>query len=304
MEPTEAMEPVGRVEGTERAVHPAAVLDRHLAELASALLPYRGEAAKLHRWGRELARRLAHGGRLLVAGNGGSAAEAHHLAAELVGKLRDDRAPLSAIALCAETSSLTAIGNDYGFDEVFARQVRAHGRRDDVLLLLSTSGRSANLVRAARAGRELGLRCWALTGVTPNPLADACAEVLAVPSADPQVVQELHLVSAHVLCAYVDAALPALLGPAGTRRARRPPARTGRTATVRPSGIDDAALGGDDGVPGVAERALGIDDGALSMDDGTLGVDGGALGVEDDALVLRALSTGLPTGPPGAGADR
>ena len=232
------------------------VLDNHLAGLASALLPYRTAAAELGRWGEELARRLAEGGRLLVAGNGGSAAEAQHLAAELVGKLRDDRAPLSAIALCAETSSLTAIGNDYGYDEVFARQVRAHGRPDDILLLLSTSGRSANLVRAARAGRELGMRCWAFTGPTPNPLADACTEVLAVPSPDAQVVQELHLVSAHVLCAYVDAHLPVLLGPAGYASAPRAapgvggawPAGAGhpdRYATapnagpVRPSGVED-----------------------------------------------------------------
>ena len=204
------------------------VLDSHLAGLAAALLPYRSAAAELDRWGAELARRLAQGGRLLVAGNGGSAAEAQHLAAELVGKLREDRNPLSAIALCAETSSLTAIGNDYGFDEVFARQVRAHGRPDDILLLLSTSGRSANLIRAARAGRDLGLRCWAFTGPTPNPLADVCAEVLAVPSPDPQVVQELHLVSAHVLCEYVEAALAAVLGPAAGFPA---PVRTGAAPT-------------------------------------------------------------------------
>lgn len=240
--PVEPMESPGCAAHLAPDGNPATVLDSHLAELASALLPYRGEAAKLHRWGRELARQLVRGGRLLVAGNGGSAAEAHHLAAELVGKLRDDRVPLSAIALCAETSSLTAIGNDYGFDEVFARQVRAHGRRDDILLLLSTSGRSANLVRAARAGRELGLRCWALTGATPNPLADACAEVLAVPSADAQVVQELHLVSAHVLCAYVDAALPALLGAAGPSTRLGPPPTDRSATTVRPSGIDDGAL--------------------------------------------------------------
>ncbi|MBE1488825.1 D-sedoheptulose-7-phosphate isomerase [Plantactinospora soyae] len=232
------------------------VLDSHLTGLASALLPYRTEAARLDRWGDELAGLLAGGGRLLVAGNGGSAAEAQHLAAELVGKLCDDRAPLSAIALCAETSSLTAIGNDYGFDEVFARQVRAHGRSGDILLLLSTSGRSANLVRAARAGRELGMRCWAFTGPTPNPLADACTEVLAVPSPDTQVVQELHLVSAHVLCAYVDAYLPVLFGPAGgygtgrhlpaaTPYAGSAPGRSGPapehsgSGQVRPSGVED-----------------------------------------------------------------
>ena len=193
-------------------IQPLAPVDAHLAGLAAALLPYRAVAERLGRWGAELAATLGLGGRLLVAGNGGSAAEAQHLAAELVGKLRDDRRPLSAIALSAETSSLTAISNDYGYDEVFARQVRAHGRPGDILLLLSTSGRSPNLLAAADAGRDAGLRCWAFTGPLSNPLADACADVLAVPSPDPQVVQELHLVSAHVLCEYVEQALPAILG--------------------------------------------------------------------------------------------
>ncbi|MEV0720611.1 SIS domain-containing protein [Asanoa sp. NPDC050611] len=185
------------------------LVDAHLAGLASALPAFGREAAKLARWGAELAGTLSRGGRLLVAGNGGSAAEAQHLTAELVGKLRDDRMPLSAIALSAETSSLTAISNDFGYDAVFARQVRAHGRPDDVLILLSTSGTSANLLEAAAAGREGGLRCWAMTGPAPNPLADACKEALAVPSADSQVVQELHLVSVHLLCEYVDRALAA-----------------------------------------------------------------------------------------------
>ncbi|MGK5677380.1 D-sedoheptulose-7-phosphate isomerase, partial [Micromonospora sp. URMC 106] len=134
-------------------------LDTHLANLAAALLPYRQEAERLAAWGTEVAWTLARGGRLLVAGNGGSAAEAQHLTAELVGKLRDDRQPLSAIALHAETSALTAIGNDYGYDEVFARQVRAHGRPGDILLLMSTSGTSTNLLTAAQAGRDTGLHC-------------------------------------------------------------------------------------------------------------------------------------------------
>ncbi|MFC0526950.1 D-sedoheptulose-7-phosphate isomerase [Phytohabitans kaempferiae] len=186
------------------------VLDSHLAGLASALVPYRQAGRKLSRWGHDLARLLVGGGRLLVAGNGGSAAEAQHLAAELVGKLRDDRPALSAIALTAETSSLTAISNDFGYDEVFARQVRAHGRQGDILLLLSTSGCSTNLLAAAEAGAQRGLRVLGMTGPTPNPLAEVCADVLAVPSPDPQVVQELHLVSVHVLCEYVDLALPSL----------------------------------------------------------------------------------------------
>ncbi|MFF5214348.1 SIS domain-containing protein [Micromonospora sp. NPDC000442] len=189
------------------------LLDAHLAHLTAALPPFRRCEPLLNRWGAALARRLTDGGRLLVAGNGGSAAEAQHLTAELVGKLRDDRQPLSAIALHAETSALTAIGNDYGYEEVFARQVRAHGRPDDVLLLLSTSGGSGNLLAAARAGREAGLRCWAFTGPVPNPLAEACHEVLAVDSPDTQVVQELHLVSSHLLCEYVEQAMADQLTP-------------------------------------------------------------------------------------------
>ena len=133
----------------------------------------------LDRWGRQLAEVLSGGGRILVAGNGGSAGEAQHMTAELVGRLRDDRAPLSAIALTSETSSLTAIANDYGYDTAFARQVRAHGRPGDVLLPLSTSGRGASVVEAARVARECGLVAWALTGPGSSPLAEASDEVVA-----------------------------------------------------------------------------------------------------------------------------
>jgi D-sedoheptulose 7-phosphate isomerase len=187
-------------------------LDSHLSGLAEALTPFRAQAGRLARWGEQLAWHLGQGGRLLVAGNGGSAAEAQHLAAELVGRLRAERAPLSAIALTPDSSAVTAISNDYGFEEVFARQVRAHGRPGDVLLVMSTSGRSPNLVAAAHAARKTGLRTWALTGAGRSPLADVCDEVLYCPSPDSQVVQELHLVSVHVLCEYVDLALPAVLG--------------------------------------------------------------------------------------------
>jgi D-sedoheptulose 7-phosphate isomerase len=187
------------------------LLDAHLTGLAGALRAFRTEGPMLARWGRDLAWHLGRGGRLLVAGNGGSAAEAQHLAAELVGRLRTERIPLSAIALTPDSSAVTAIGNDYGFEEVFARQVRAHGRPGDVLILMSTSGRSPNLVRAAHAAREIGVRTWAMTGTAPNPLADACDEVLCCPG-DGQVVQELHLVSVHVLCEQIDAELPSVLG--------------------------------------------------------------------------------------------
>ena len=191
-----------------RVNHRDRLTERHVADLHQALDTLRGEDERLVRWGHTLASTLAGGGRLLVAGNGGSAAEAQHLAAELVGKLDRDRRPLSAIALTAETSSLTAISNDYGYEEVFARQVRAHGRAGDVLLALSTSGASRNLLAAARAARRLGLVTLALTGAAPNPLAGVCDDALAVASPDPQTVQELHLVGVHLLCRHIEAALP------------------------------------------------------------------------------------------------
>ncbi|WP_229073223.1 SIS domain-containing protein [Actinoplanes sp. DH11] len=179
-------------------------LEDHLAGLRAALEPFREKAGLLEEWGARLAHHLGRGGRLLVAGNGGSAAEAQHLAAELVGRLRDERMPLSAIALTPDSSAVTAIGNDYGFEEIFARQVRAHGRAGDVLLVLSTSGRSPNLVRAVEAAKEIGVHTWALVGQAPNPLAEICDEALCCPSPDSQVVQELHLVSVHVMCEYID----------------------------------------------------------------------------------------------------
>jgi D-sedoheptulose 7-phosphate isomerase len=131
----------------------------HVASLTAALRSLDGQLDALDRWGRLIADVLcgAERGRLLAAGNGGSAAQAQHLTAELVGRYRADRPPFSAICLTAETSSLTAIANDYPADELFARQVEAHGRAGDVLVLLSTSGRSPNAVAAARRARECGV---------------------------------------------------------------------------------------------------------------------------------------------------
>jgi D-sedoheptulose 7-phosphate isomerase len=184
-----------------------ASLHHHCDELLNALVPFRASTATAQRWGRHLAQVLGGGGRLLAAGNGGSAAQAQHLTAELVGRYREDRPPLSAIALHTDTSSTTAIANDYGVDEVFARQVRAHGRRADVLMLLSTSGTSTNLLAAIEAGRRRGLAVWALTGPEPNPLAADSDESLCVKAASPATVQELHLVTVHMVCAAFDDAL-------------------------------------------------------------------------------------------------
>lgn len=180
-------------------------LRQHRADLTIGLDHVTAMVGRIEAWGQDLADRLLAGQRLLVAGNGGSAAEAQHLTAELVGRFEGERVPLAAIALHAETSSLSAIVNDYGQDEMFARQVAAHGRPGDVLLCLSTSGSSANVLVAARRARELGLTTWALTGQAPNPLAALCDDALTVPSASTSAVQEVHLVVAHTLCAVLDA---------------------------------------------------------------------------------------------------
>jgi D-sedoheptulose 7-phosphate isomerase len=189
------------------------LLDQHVDRLQAALPALRGASGTFARWGAALAARLTEGGRLLAAGNGGSAAEAQHLTAELVGRFEGERVPLSAIALHADTSAVTAISNDYGYEEVYARQVRAHGRPGDVLILLSTSGRSRNLLTAALAARQCGVESWALTGPGPNPLARLCSDAVCLPG-DTATVQESHLAAVHMLCRAVEAALP--VGEAGS----------------------------------------------------------------------------------------
>ncbi|MEV6113570.1 SIS domain-containing protein [Streptomyces sp. NPDC052109] len=180
----------------------------HCDDLMKALEGFRGYATPvLERWGSCLAARLGAGCRLLVAGNGGSAAQAQHLTAELVGRYRDDRPPFSALALHADTSSTTAIANDYGVQEIFARQVCAHGRAGDVLMLLSTSGASANLLVAAEEAHRLGLSVWALTGPATNPLEGTADDRVCVDAATSATVQELHLVAVHMLCESFDRAV-------------------------------------------------------------------------------------------------
>jgi D-sedoheptulose 7-phosphate isomerase len=176
----------------------------HVRALIDALDGLDDACRRIERWGRHLAAVLQRDGRLLACGNGGSAADAQHLTAELVGRYRDDRRPFSAIALSAETSSLTAIGNDYGYDEVFARQVRAHGRPGDVLVAISTSGTSANVVAAARAAVRRGVSVWALTGPGPNQLSLLADDAIAVQADATATVQEVHGVLIHTLCAAVD----------------------------------------------------------------------------------------------------
>jgi D-sedoheptulose 7-phosphate isomerase len=182
-------------------------MEDHLAALREAARRTGESAPTIAAWGRQLAAVFESGGRLLACGNGGSAAEAQHLTGELVGRFRHERRPLSAIALHADTSATTAIVNDYGDHEVFARQVHAHGRPGDVLVCLSTSGSSQNVVAAAKAAHELGVTTWALTGPAPNPLAAVCDDAVTVEAPSVATVQEMHLVLVHALCAALDEAL-------------------------------------------------------------------------------------------------
>jgi D-sedoheptulose 7-phosphate isomerase len=180
----------------------------HVASLTGALSSLNDQLDALDGWGRLLADVLCgQRGRLLAAGNGGSVAQAQHLTAELVGRYRADRPPFSAICLTAETSSLTAIANDYPADELFARQVEAHGRAGDVLVLLSTSGRSPNAVAAARRARDHGIMVLALTGPAPNPLAAVADDAVCIDSPWTATVQECHLVALHLVCAAFDEAV-------------------------------------------------------------------------------------------------
>ncbi|MBW3547820.1 MAG: SIS domain-containing protein [Actinobacteria bacterium] len=213
---------VGRVVGVTRATGPVPHGRAHLAALAAPLAALEAEVARIDGWGRHLSTVLTGGGRLLAAGNGGSAAQAQHLTSELVGRYRDDRQAFSAISLCVEASSVTAIANDYGNDDVFARQVRAHGRPGDVLVVLSTSGCSPNVLTAAAAGRAAGLTVWALTGAAPNPLLELADDALVVDAPATATVQEVHQVAVHLLCAAVDTALAVLPSVAGAGDRCRP----------------------------------------------------------------------------------
>jgi len=151
-----------------------------------------------------LAEVLQNGGKILLFGNGGSAADAQHLAAEFVNRFQVERPPLAALALTTDTSILTAVANDYDFVQVFAKQVRALGRPGDLALGLSTSGNSPNVVEGLQAARELGLKTLALSGREGGPVSAAAELALIVPSWDTPRIQEVHITIGHVLCDLVD----------------------------------------------------------------------------------------------------
>ena len=154
-----------------------------------------------------IAASLRNGNKLLIAGNGGSAADAQHIAAEIVGRYKKDRPAYAAIALTTDTSALTAIGNDYGFEQVFSRQVEGLGRRGDVLLVLSTSGRSPNILSSLKAARRLGVVTIGFTGAKGTALGACCDHLLVAPSDDTAVIQQIHMTFAHGICEVIEQTL-------------------------------------------------------------------------------------------------
>ena len=147
---------------------------------------------------------IAAGGKVLLAGNGGSAADAQHLAGELVGRFNYDRAPAAAIALTTDTSALTAIANDYGYERVFERQVRALGHKGDVLIAISTSGRSPNILRAIAAAREIGMIAVGFTGKSGGEMAALCDLCLFTPCESTPLIQQIHMTAGHVIFGLVE----------------------------------------------------------------------------------------------------
>ena len=159
--------------------------------------------------GKRLAESLRAGGKVLVFGNGGSAADAQHLAGELVGRFSRDRSAWPALALTTDPSVITAIGNDMGYEAVFRRQVEAHGRPGDVAVGISTSGRSPNVVEGLRVARDRGLLCIGLTGGGGGRLGGMVHYLIDVPSHDTPRIQEVHGMIVHILCQVVEDAMPA-----------------------------------------------------------------------------------------------
>jgi D-sedoheptulose 7-phosphate isomerase len=144
------------------------------------------------------------GGKLLLAGNGGSAADAQHIAGEFLSRLNFDRAPLPAIALTVDTSVLTAIGNDYGFEQIFERQIHGLGRPGDVFIGISTSGRSSNILRALRKARAMGLVTIGFCGARKSEMLEHCDIALVAPSDQTPLIQQIHITAAHIICSEVE----------------------------------------------------------------------------------------------------
>lgn len=181
------------------------IIREHAEEGAKLRLSFLSDVAPvLDGAARAMARCLADGGKILVCGNGGSAADAQHMTGELLGRFLLERPSLPAVALTVDSSTLTAVGNDYGFDDVFSRQVSGLGRPGDVLVAFSTSGNSANVIRAIEAARKAGMLVVGLTGKGGGKMASLCDHLLDVPHSHTPLIQEMHEACMHLLCQLID----------------------------------------------------------------------------------------------------
>ena len=181
-------------------------LEEHLETIQSLLDAKLGE---IERAGSLICQTLAAGNKILLCGNGGSAADAQHIAAELVGRYEQQRRAFPAIALTTDTSALTALSNDYGYDQVFARQVLGLATKGDLLIAISTSGKSNNIVKAVEEAKRIGCQSLALTGCSGEPLASLCDFAVVIPSERTSRVQEAHITIGHLWCEMVDRAVSA-----------------------------------------------------------------------------------------------
>lgn len=180
---------------------------RNVADQMAVLQAMHVVADAVNAAGQRAASALHAGGKLMFCGNGGSAADSQHLAAELTGRFIKDRRPLAAVALSTDTSALTCIGNDYAFDEVFARQVQGLGRSGDVLVAISTSGNSRNVIRAVEEARAIGIQVIGFLGRDGGALKAMCDLPIVVPSQVTARIQESHILIGHTLCGLIEAQL-------------------------------------------------------------------------------------------------
>ncbi|HLL28306.1 MAG TPA: D-sedoheptulose 7-phosphate isomerase [Xanthobacteraceae bacterium] len=180
---------------------------KHLAASREAFVKAADDAdfvAVLGKIADAMATSLKGGGKILLCGNGGSAADAQHIAGELLSRYEFDRAPMAAVALTTDTSVLTAIGNDYGYEQLFERQVLGLGKKGDVLVALSTSGRSPNILRALDAAKKSGVVTIGFTGKAGGEMASRCDFILRAPSDKTPVIQQIHITAAHVICGLIE----------------------------------------------------------------------------------------------------
>ena len=182
----------------EKKIRSAIELHISAAQALPAQWPLIGQIASA------VAGALRKGGKVLICGNGGSAADSQHIAAELVGRFKLERRALAALALTTDTSILTCLANDYSFDKVFERQVEAHGRKGDVLIGLSTSGASQNVLKAFKKAREMGLLTVGFLGGDGGVIKTECDLALVIGSSDTPRVQEMHILAAHIICGLVE----------------------------------------------------------------------------------------------------